>query len=763
MNKPSPAKETTQGDSAVYKKAVIMLAIIIGTSGCTGKTSEELYLEGVKLLREGKPGGAIVLLKSALEKKQNYLDARYQLANAYIAEKKYDLAEKELQKVKLLNPKQAGINLDLAKLFTNLGKPDLAILHAKEHLLDNADNTEALGIIGIAYRTKKIPQEAETYFRAALQKEPGNIKVRLELAALQAEQEKTEEARALLEEILRENPANSRALYLLADTEIVRGRKAQALAIYKKLTEISANDPVAPYKAGLLHYEMGNTSIAESIAGDLIKKYPSRAEGYCLKGIVSNRNKKFPEAITSLQHANKLQPTVAGHLFLGLSHYGNGELESALNQFRLILDRVPQHNQARLLTGIILLQQKRVDDAITELSKVSQADTGNAQAHNMLGSAYMAKGLYEEGMKELDTAVKLEPRLVDAYLKKGMLHLSRGKTAEVEVDLMTAIRIAPELINTRLILASFYESRNNRAKALATLKDGLSNTKSDVVLYCAMAKVMFADNKTDKAVSYLNKAKEIDRSSVAPEFMFAAHYTNINEVDKALKEYSELLQKDPHNVKAMLRVATLLESAKRDSEALTWYLKAKESQEPEAYLALASRYNRSGNHAQALKTCDELILRNPTYAPAYFTQGLFLDVQGRKKDAITKYLAAIAQSGSYAAPLNNLAYLYLDGFGNNKEALQLAERAVALEPGNPRIMDTVGYALLKNNRHQEAIKILEKALKQLPEDPEVNYHLALALRATGEKKQAVERLQIALRTEGFAGVQQVKNLLAELN
>lgn len=750
-------------DTAVYKKAIILLALLVGTSGCTGKTGEELFSDGVRMLREGNAGGAIVLFKSALEKKQNYLDARYQLAKAYQAERKYELAEKELQKVKLLNPQQEEINLDLAKVFNSLGKPDLGIRYAEEYLQKKPDAADALEVLGAAWRIKKDYHKSETFFLSALQKEPGRLSAKLELAALYVEQGKAESACGLLEEIVIQKPAHVQALYLLADAETIRGRRVQALDIYKKLNELNPSDPVATYKAGLLNYEMGHATVADTLAGKLMQKYPSRAEGYRLKGIVSCRNKNYSEAITLLQQANKIKPTIAGHFALGLSLYGNKELENALSQFRLILDQVPAFHQARLLVGIILLQQKRVDDAIVELVRVAEADDKNPQAYNMLGSAYMAKGLYEEGMRALDAAVKLEPKLVDAYLKKGLLHLSRGKTAEVEVDFTTAIRIAPELINTRLILAAFYESRNNRAKALATLNAGLTGTKSDAVLYCAMARVMFADHRPDEATRYLDKAKKSDGASVGPGFMYAAYYSASREVDKALNEYSEILQKEPRNVKALLRGAMLLESAKRDSDALAWYQKAKETQAPEAYIALASRYYRSGSLAMALKTCDELILKLPAFAPAYFTQGVFLDEQGRKKDAIAKYMAASAQSGNYAAPLNNLAYLYLDGHGSKEDALQLAERALALEPGNPRIMDTLGYALLKNNRHPEARKLLEKALKLLPGDPTVNYHLALVLKASGEKKQAVELLKTALRTENFAGAQQVKNLLAELN
>ena len=881
----------------VLKNIVIMLTLVCIASGCTGKTGEELYAEGVKLLTSGNANGAIVFFRNALEKDQNHLNARYQLARAYLSEKKYEQAEKEFQKVKRMNPTQPGIQLELAALYNGQRKPDLAITQAKEYLVLKPDSAEALESLGISYGMKNMHQEAESSFARALQVNPERLSAKLELAALHTTQGKGEQAKLLLENIISSDPRNSRAYYLLADAEIALGRKEKALDLYKKLGELNGADPVAPYKLGLLHFDMGHFEVAEAISGEIIKKFPSHAEGYRLKGFVSYRNKKYPEAITALQHANKLSPNVAGYYYLGLSLHGNGDLESALSQFRQILDRTPSFHQARLLTGMVLLQQKRVDDAITELKKILDADSRNSLAHSVLGSAYMAKGLYEEGLKELDTATSLEPRLVDAYLKKGMFHLSQGKGAEVEMDLKTAINIAPEIVNTRLILSSFYEHQNDRAKALATLQEGITDKKSDVVIYYAIARILFADGKPAEAMRYLDRAKESNPDVVASHFIIAAYYASVRDTVKALNEYAEILKKEPGNVKAMLQTAALLEYSGRDGEALAWYLKAKESHHPSAYQALAryyekksgtekalailmeadrytprsadimeqkiqlfvksgqfkdalkicndmepvspergisrraivysamkkmpeaikeaeravslkpdagsgylllasvyreqnsvdraietlkkgmvrdgsnpqlpielaTLYSRQGNNALALKISEDLVRKNSSYAPAYFAQGTFLEALGRKKEAVRKYRNALALANDYAAALNNLSFLYADGYGSKEEALRLAERAITLDPGNPGIMDTVGYALLLNGRHREARDYLERALILLPADPTVNYHLALLHKATGEKKLAVERLHAALRTENFTGVQQAKSLLAELN
>ena len=63
--------------TAVYKKIVFVLTVVIFNFGCNGKTSDELYADGVKAQRKGNSNGAIVLFRNALDKNQNNLDARY--------------------------------------------------------------------------------------------------------------------------------------------------------------------------------------------------------------------------------------------------------------------------------------------------------------------------------------------------------------------------------------------------------------------------------------------------------------------------------------------------------------------------------------------------------------------------------------------------------------------------------------------------------------------------------------------------------------
>ena len=115
-------------------KIILALIILITFSACGGKKKEELYAEGLKQLEASNPGGAVVLFKNALEKDENYLDARFQLAKSYARLGKREQAEKEFNKVLKQNPSRDEVLLELAGIFNASKKADEAFKLGEQYL-----------------------------------------------------------------------------------------------------------------------------------------------------------------------------------------------------------------------------------------------------------------------------------------------------------------------------------------------------------------------------------------------------------------------------------------------------------------------------------------------------------------------------------------------------------------------------------------------------------------------------------------------------
>ena len=178
----------------MFERMAFILVLLMGTSGCTVKTSDGLYSDGIQLLREGKTDSAIVLFKNALEIDQHNLNARYELARAYLSEEQYELAEKEFHKVKLLNPYQPDIKKNLEKLKNRRGKPEQATRNAVEDLLGKVYSTDAPEVMS------KTHPEAGVLFLQSLLTDPEKLTTKFERIALHEGQGESGKARVLPEE-----------------------------------------------------------------------------------------------------------------------------------------------------------------------------------------------------------------------------------------------------------------------------------------------------------------------------------------------------------------------------------------------------------------------------------------------------------------------------------------------------------------------------------------------------------------------------------
>ncbi len=692
----------------MYKR-LLLIAMMMSLYACKAKTGEELYTEGMRALQEGKAGSAIVLFKSALEKEQNNRDIRYQLAQAYVAVGKYETAEREYRKILVLEPSRPGLQLELARLYNRLGKPDQALVHAHAARAEAGDAAAPLEVLGNVYRLKAMPAEAEECYRQALDKEPDNSDVRCELADLALKQGRPQQARELLARLMAVSSPGVRAGCLYAEAGIALGRKAEARALYQRLAASHQDDPLPAYRGGLLDLEAGKTAAADAIATDITKRFPERAEGYRLRGFILFGRKAYREAIAQLQRANHLHPTVAGHYYLGLSLYGAGDLESALSQFRVIIDRAPLFTQARLMTAAILLQQHRLDDAVHEAKRLTDDSPQNALAYNLLGSAYMAKGRYEEGLSCLNRSIRLDPALIDTYLKKGMIHLSQGNIADVETDLATAVRVAPDVVTTRMLLSSLYLYRNNRPKALKILNEGLNGSSDDSALLTGMAAIMFGEKRAAEGVRLLEQARRKNPAATGPVFALAEHYVVQHEPERALSTYAEILKQHPTNLKALLGTATVLASMQRQQDALTYYMRARESHDPAAYLALCRFHEQQGRLESALQTGSEALGRYPRSLPLLEQQGRLLLKANRGDEALKLFDDVVAIAPETGLTLQVAAYQTMKQL---PQALAAAKQAIRSKPEAAFGYQLLAALYVSQNRISEAIVELHTAVQR---------------------------------------------------
>lgn len=751
----------------LIRPTALFAAVLMLLSGC-GKSRDELYAEGKNAIGNGNPKGAIIFLRSALEKDNKFTDARFQLGNALAAVGSDGEAELEYKKVLEQEPSRGDVQLELIAVHIRMKKADQALQEGGAYLKSKPDDSRGLELMGIASLAKNLPNDAEKYLLRAVAADPNRHSVKLELAGFYRNRGNINEARRLALEVAENNKWNLQASVMLAELELMAGNREKALEIYLKAADKNRGATYPLYKAGQLYLESGNKGDALSTADRLVKQFPKSGDGNRLHGMILYRDRKYSEAITELTKSLQIQPAVETDYFLGLSYLNIQNYESALGQFRKTLTANPSFLQARFLTSTILLQQRQVDAAIAEAKTVLEAEPKHALAHNVLGSAYMLKGEFDDGMRELNRALELDPKIIDVHVKKGFYHLQKGNYRDAEAELLTAVRISPSLLNTRLILASYYISRRDYSRALSVLQEGINGKPTDAEIYNNMAAVYFVQNRLDDGYKTLLAAKKADPAFIYAYVNLAVYYSARDDYDKALDEYKAAISMAPGNPQALLGTAEIHELKGRDQEALEFYVKAANTKHEKAYLALAAYLMRTGRSAKALAALDTAIAALPKSSEALLMKGqIYLSQKEYKKAlGIFKELEILKPEAGEMKRLET--YLFMKDYGKAQEiaknvsarklksadgnllmaavyeqqndlpkALDELQKGEKIDPGNLEILVKRGTLLEKKSDFKGAAAAYSEALARNPDFIPAVLSQGVLQNITGDKAGAI--------------------------
>ena len=131
----------------------------------------------------------------------------------------------------------------------------------------------------------------------------------------------------------------------------------------------------------------------------------------------------------------------------------------------------------------------------------------------------------------------------------------------------------------------------------------------------------------------------------------------------------------------------------------------------------------------------------------FYTRGISYERTDQWPLAESDFRTALELSPDQPAVLNYLGYSYVEKGINLEEAQQMIETAVAGDPNNGYIRDSLAWVLYRLGKFEEAVPHMERAAQQLPLDPVINDHLGDVLWKVGRKTEARFQWRRALSFE----------------
>ncbi|MBX9654680.1 tetratricopeptide repeat protein [bacterium] len=285
---------------------------------------------------------------------------------------------------------------------------------------------------------------------------------RLKTAVRLHQEGKLDDAEPLYRAVLKDDPDNVDALYLMGTIQYQRGQHGSAGLFLRKATQKNPQHAEARNNLGLVLEAQGKFDEAASHFRRAVELQPRYADAHYNLGNMLRLTHQPEQSVGSYQRAIQLNPRWGdAHANLGLALRDLGRHEEArqhcVEATRLNAKSLSAHNSL----GMILKEMGDYAGASDSFRRVIELDPANAAAHSNFGITLAHRHEFAAAERECRKAIELDPNLATAHNNLGMILFLARREPESIPHFEEACRLNPQ----------FADAENNLASALFRMRD----------------------------------------------------------------------------------------------------------------------------------------------------------------------------------------------------------------------------------------------------------------------------------------------------
>lgn len=435
------------------------------------------------------------------------------------------------------------------------------------------------------------------------------------------------------------------------------------------------------------------------------------------------------EAIEQSEGAVALNPKseearmLLGGLYSSLKMY-----DQASVQYTEVENLNPGNSDAAIYIGAILAEQKKFDEAVAHFEKVAKTSKDPEKAYYFIGRVRAEQGgpiHYLEAEKAYTTALQKRANYPEAALALAGLMRDKGKDVEA-TKLLSSFqeKFGPNREVARILGRTYLEKEDyERAFSQLEILEGFERDNLSVRVQLAL--ILIKQEKFEQAVVRLE-----DILSVSPEldkirYYLGAVYEELKNGRMAVQNYAVVPPSSPFYLDAVLHSADIMKRQGDLKKAIELVVEAKKLREdiPQFYAYHATLLDDLKEYREAVNMLKRAVDRFPNHAQLRFFLGSMHDRVGEQTETIAEMKKVLEIDGNHVQALNYLAYTYAERGTDLDSAEDLARRALALDPTDGYILDTVGWVLFKKGQTEPALRYLEAAIKAKSDESIIAEHL----------------------------------------
>ena len=649
---------------------------------------------------------------------------------AFLRLARFDRAETIFKQAVELDPEAVDIHFELVRL--NLLNGDFASANQRCALLKKKVplNPEVEILLGDLAVLDNRPEQAEMFYRRALDLSTGSPRSQLKLAACLVMLGKRQEADTVFAIVDRSGVRTPPVLVQMADYFLVSGRNKDAEACLVEALKKEPEDLDLKVRLARFYRSTHALEQAEAVFAFLAADDPTNLYFKKMVGDIDISLGKLDKAGQVIHDMGKILqgPDPDYEMLQGKYWLFKGNYVYAATHFKTATDLSPGFFWAHYLLSVAYLMGGQNQLGENSLENALYYHPDQPQALLLMASILYKKGKYSLGVEYLKRLMENEPENSRAHRLAGLNYLALGVFEKARGAFASALLISPEDPASLYLLGMSAEAVNMNPLAIACYTKVLDKDPglADVIHRYASLLMNQGDQKGVDGLM----ARLADKNRDNPYFHYVAALVDVRATRFAAAE---------DHFKRAIRPGMPL---------------------GDGYVGLADLYLVQGRTTDAISTLEACTATFPGFADAWTGLANIYLKTGKPLEALAVMERARKKLPDSSVILGNLAWLYLESGKDLDLALDFARRAYERHPGDPAITDTLAWAYCKKGAFSQAAGLLASVEAEDPENGVVLYHHGMALYGQGRLSAAVEKLKKAAETDlGTADLDRINEIL----
>lgn len=702
---------------------------------------------------------AIVLAIFALSgcaSKEERLAEHLAKGKALYAESNFDKARLEFKNVLKIDPKNAEAYYGMGVIEERQRNWQKAFANYSQAVEVMPTHAAAKAKLGKFYLMSGDTEKTERIARELLAANSKDVAGRILSAALTARKGDREKAIAQVEAVFRDAPKDNDAAALLAMLYLRNKQPDQAEAVIRKSLQLGNKDIDLRFDLIRILLGRGDLRSAEEQYRAIVADDPKNFSARKALALFYNQTNRSAEAKAVLQEAIKVdQKDEQRYLALAQLLVSQKRFDQADKELKAGISEIPEAYQLRFARAELYRQTNQLDKARSQLEEIVDLDnTGQygLRARNQLASMDLIQRDSSAANKRISEVLKENPRDNDALLLRARIALNAKQYANAIADLRSVLKDQPDSLEVIGLLAAAHTLNREPQLAKETYSNAVSKAAGNVNLRLAYAQFLARTGDIDSALKQLDDA--LQRNPKDARVILAKAEVEAAKKDWSAAEATTAKLKDiqPNHPFPSYRMG-LVYLAQGKTDAGVAELEKSLALAPaavEPLAALVNAYMRQNKAAEALARIEAGLKASPNNvamlqlkSEVYAAQGKYADAEGVLRQAIA------------ANPKASISYLSLSRLalrqGNAAAATQALQQGLAAVPDDSGLTTALAQVYQVSGKYDESIAQYESVLKREPNNTLVANNLASLLSDyKGDKASLDKALQIAKPLEATA-------------